>query len=208
MAHCLLLVIHCFVCSSTSLLHTGSQKPTRSSLYINYFDKNKNMRPGTDILHPTNLACLGPLARKRRFHRTSWRLPPSTHDATFSHITTAHEAREAGEAPSALTVYCITRVGVGANIAKHQSRSVLTFTHPTLPPQEHYKGRYFPSIDLLRWAENRLLQSVFTLHRMKCGVRERTIAARVFHLSTLALPHIFCYNTRVGRLAHLARALH
>ena len=115
MAHCLLLAIHCFVCSSTSLLHTGSQKPTRSSLYINYFDKNKNMRPGTDILHPTNLACLGPLARKRRFHRTSWRLPPSTHDATFSHITTAHEAREAGEAPSALTVYCITRVGVGAN---------------------------------------------------------------------------------------------
>ena len=68
------------------------------------------------ILHPTNLACLGPLAHKRRFHRTSWRLPPSTHDATFSHITTAHEAREAGEAPSALTVYCITRVGVGANI--------------------------------------------------------------------------------------------
>ena len=73
------------------------------------------MRPGTDILHPTNLACLGPLARKRRFHRTSWRLPPSTHDATFSHITTAHEAREAGETPSALTIYCITRVGVGAN---------------------------------------------------------------------------------------------
>ena len=93
----------------------ASQKPTRSSLYINYFDKNKNMHPGTDILHPTNLACLGPLARKRRFHRTSWRLPPSTHDATFSHITTAHEAREAGEAPSALTIYCITRVGVGAN---------------------------------------------------------------------------------------------
>lgn len=115
MAHCLLLVVHCFVCSSTSPLRAGSQKPTRSSLYINYFDKNKNMRPGTDILHPTNLACLGPLARKRRFHRTSWRSPPSTHDATFSHITTAHEAREAGEAPSALTVYCITRVGVGAN---------------------------------------------------------------------------------------------
>ena len=166
------------------------------------------MRPGTDVRHPTNLACLGPLARKRRFHRTSWRLPPSTHDATFSHITTTHEAREAGEAPSALTVYCITRVGVGANITKHKSCSIFAFTLPTLPPMEHYKGRRFPSIDLLRWAENRLLQSVFTLHRMKCGVRERTIAARVFHLSTLALPRIFCYNTRVGRLAHLARALH
>ena len=144
MAHCLLLVIHCFVCSSPSLLRAGSQKPTRSSLYINYFDKNKNMRPGTDILHPTNLACLGPLARKRRFHRTSWRLPPSTHDATFSHITTAHEAREAGEAPSALTVYCITRVGVGANIAKHISCSIFAFTLPTLPPMEHYKRSILP----------------------------------------------------------------
>ena len=30
----------------------------------------------------------------------------------------------------------------------------LTLTLPTLPPMEHYKGRYFPSIDLLRWAEN------------------------------------------------------
>ena len=45
--------------------------------------------------------------------------------------------------------------------------SYLTLHLPTLPPQEHYKGRYSPSIDLLRWAENRLLQSVFTLHRMK-----------------------------------------
>ena len=40
----------------------------------------------------------------------------------------------------------------------------LTLTLPTLPPQEGYKGRYFPSIDLLRWAENRLLLPVFIHH--------------------------------------------
>mgnify|MGYP001680457366 CR=1 len=36
-----------------------------------------------------------------------------------------------------------------------------------LPPPEHYKGRYLPDIDLLRWAANRLLQPIATLHRMK-----------------------------------------
>gem|GEM_PF-4165529 len=44
---------------------------------------------------------------------------------------------------------------------------ILTLTLPTLPPQERYKGRHSLDVDLLRWAENRLLQSVFTLHRMK-----------------------------------------
>ena len=42
-----------------------------------------------------------------------------------------------------------------------------TLASPTLPPMEHYKGRYFPNIDLLRWAENSLLQRVFTLYQMK-----------------------------------------
>ena len=49
---------------------------------------------------------------------------------------------------------------------------LLTLTRPTLPPPEHYKGRCLPDIDLLRWAENSLLQRVFTLHRMKCGEGE------------------------------------
>ena len=40
-----------------------------------------------------------------------------------------------------------------------------TLTLPTLPPIDRYKGRYFPSIDLLRWAENRSLRPVFILHR-------------------------------------------
>jgi hypothetical protein len=34
------------------------------------------------------------------------------------------------------------------------------------------KGRYSLDIDLLRWAANRLLQSVFTLHQMKRGEME------------------------------------
>ena len=37
----------------------------------------------------------------------------------------------------------------------------------TLPPPERYKGRHSPSIDLLRWAENRSLRSVFTLLRIE-----------------------------------------
>ena len=41
----------------------------------------------------------------------------------------------------------------------------LTLALLTLPPPEHYKGRYFPSIDLLRWAENWSLRPVFILHR-------------------------------------------
>ena len=36
----------------------------------------------------------------------------------------------------------------------------------TLPPPERYKGRHSPSIDRLRWAENRSLRSVFTLLRI------------------------------------------
>ena len=36
-----------------------------------------------------------------------------------------------------------------------------------LPPPERYKGRHSPSIDLLRWAENRSLRSVFTLLRIE-----------------------------------------
>ena len=47
----------------------------------------------------------------------------------------------------------------------YSSRSPL----PILPPMEHYKGRHSLDVDLLRWAENRSLRPVFTLHRMKCG---------------------------------------
>ena len=36
-----------------------------------------------------------------------------------------------------------------------------------LPPPERYKGRHSPSIDRLRWAENRSLRSVFTLLRIE-----------------------------------------
>ena len=36
----------------------------------------------------------------------------------------------------------------------------------TLPPPERYKGRHSPSVDRLRWAENRSLRSVFTLLRI------------------------------------------
>ena len=35
------------------------------------------------------------------------------------------------------------------------------------PPPERYKGRHSPSIDRLRWAENRSLRSVFTLLRIE-----------------------------------------
>lgn len=41
----------------------------------------------------------------------------------------------------------------------------LTLTLPTLPPIDRYNGRYLPDINLLRWAENRLLRPVFILHR-------------------------------------------
>ena len=37
----------------------------------------------------------------------------------------------------------------------------------TLPPPERCKGRHSPSIDRLRWAENRSLRSVFTLLRIE-----------------------------------------
>lgn len=37
----------------------------------------------------------------------------------------------------------------------------------TLPPPERYKGQHSPSIDRLRWAENRSLRSVFTLLRIE-----------------------------------------
>ena len=40
----------------------------------------------------------------------------------------------------------------------------LTLTLPTLPPIDRYKDRCLPDTDLLRWAENRLLRPVFTLH--------------------------------------------
>lgn len=36
-----------------------------------------------------------------------------------------------------------------------------------LPPPERCKGRHSPSIDRLRWAENRSLRSVFTLLRIE-----------------------------------------
>ena len=36
-----------------------------------------------------------------------------------------------------------------------------------LPPPERYKGQHSPSIDRLRWAENRSLRSVFTLLRIE-----------------------------------------
>ena len=39
----------------------------------------------------------------------------------------------------------------------------------TLSPPERCKGRHSPSIDLLRWAENRSLRSVFTLLRIEGG---------------------------------------
>ena len=44
-----------------------------------------------------------------------------------------------------------------------------------LPPPERCEGRYFPSIDGLRWAENRSLRSVFTLLR----IEERPVSAAV-----------------------------
>ena len=37
----------------------------------------------------------------------------------------------------------------------------------TLPPPERYRGRHSPSIDRLRWAENRSVRSVFTLLRIE-----------------------------------------
>ena len=37
----------------------------------------------------------------------------------------------------------------------------------TLPPPERYKGRHSPSIDRLRWAENRSVRSVFTFLRIE-----------------------------------------
>ena len=37
----------------------------------------------------------------------------------------------------------------------------------TLPPPERCKGRHSPSIDRLRWAENRSVRSVFTLLRIE-----------------------------------------
>lgn len=36
-----------------------------------------------------------------------------------------------------------------------------------LPPPERYKGRHSPSIDRLRWAENRSVRLVFTLLRLE-----------------------------------------
>ena len=36
-----------------------------------------------------------------------------------------------------------------------------------LPPPERCKGRHSPSIDRLRWAENRSVRSVFTLLRIE-----------------------------------------
>ena len=45
----------------------------------------------------------------------------------------------------------------------------------TLPPPERCKGQHSPSIDRLRWAENRSLRSVFTLLR----IEERPVSAAV-----------------------------
>ena len=44
-----------------------------------------------------------------------------------------------------------------------------------LSPPERYKGRHSPSIDRLRWAENRSVRSVFTLLR----IEERPVSAAV-----------------------------
>ena len=55
----------------------------------------------------------------------------------------------------------------------------------TLPPPERYKGRHSPSIDRLRWAENRSLRSVFTLLR----IEGRPVSAAVE--TVLAAPRRF-----------------
>lgn len=53
----------------------------------------------------------------------------------------------------------------------------------TLPPPERYKGRHSPSIDRLRWAENRSLRSVFTLLR----IEGRPVSAAVETVLALSL---------------------
>lgn len=70
-----------------------------------------------------------------------------------------------------------------------------------LPPPERCKGRHSPSIDRLRWAENRSLRSVFTLLRIEgrpVSAAVETVPAHVrwlsgpakssSHTSPLALP--------------------
>lgn len=52
-----------------------------------------------------------------------------------------------------------------------------------LPPPERYKGRHSPSIDRLRWAENRSLRSVFTLLR----IEGRPVSAAVENSAGLSL---------------------
>ena len=54
-----------------------------------------------------------------------------------------------------------------------------------LPPPERCKGRHSPSIDRLRWAENRSLRSVFTLLR----IEGRPVSAAVE--TVLAAPRRF-----------------
>ena len=53
----------------------------------------------------------------------------------------------------------------------------------TLPPPERCKGRHSPSIDRLRWAENRSLRSVFTLLR----IEGRPVSAAVENSAGLSL---------------------
>ena len=53
----------------------------------------------------------------------------------------------------------------------------------TLSPPERYKGRHSPSIDRLRWAENRSLRSVFTLLR----IEGRPVSAAVENSAGLSL---------------------
>ena len=52
-----------------------------------------------------------------------------------------------------------------------------------LPPPERYKGRHSPSIDRLRWAENRSLRSVFTLLQ----IEGRPVSAAVENSAGLSL---------------------
>ena len=62
----------------------------------------------------------------------------------------------------------------------------------TLSPPERYKGRHSPSIDRLRWAENRSLRSVFTLLR----IEGRPVSAAVE--TVLAAPRRFFRAAKYG----------
>ena len=71
----------------------------------------------------------------------------------------------------------------------------LTLHLPTLPPMEHYKGRYFPSIDLLRWAENLLgQQQILTLPQQQVDPPKReAVCFCIVDMSII----IACHQARI-----------